>query len=97
MMFPTLTAPGPAARTRRTNNRPQLTRAGATVAPATLEVTPRTLLVSQLPVEHWHDVVVDATFADASLERLLNNVHRITASGSPGRQDMPWESNGHRR
>ena len=93
MMFPTLTPPGPAAQTTARNSRepPSSLRAQAP------EVAPRPLLVSQLPVEHWHDVVVDATFGDASLERLLNNVDRITASGSPGPQYMPWESNGHRR
>ena len=37
-----------------------------------------TLLASQLPVEHWHDVVGDPTFGDPILDRLLNNAHRIT-------------------
>ena len=31
-----------------------------------------TLLASQVPVEHWHDVVGDPTFGDAILDRLLN-------------------------
>ena len=29
-------------------------------------------LASQVPLEHWHDVVGDPTFADAILDRLLN-------------------------
>ncbi len=37
------------------------------------------LLASQVPIEHWHDVVGDPTFGDAILDRLLNNVHRITS------------------
>ena len=40
-----------------------------------------TLLASQVPVEHWHDVVGDPTFGDAILDRLLNNAHRITLKG----------------
>ena len=32
-----------------------------------------TLLASQVPVEHWHDVVGDPTFGDAILDRLLRN------------------------
>ena len=31
-----------------------------------------TILASQIPVEHWHDVVGDPTFGDAILDRLLN-------------------------
>ena len=40
-----------------------------------------TILASQLPVEHWHDVVGDPTFGDAILDRVLNNAHRITFKG----------------
>jgi DNA replication protein DnaC len=37
-----------------------------------------TLVTSQLPFDHWHDVLGDATFADAILDRLVHNAHRIT-------------------
>ena len=37
-----------------------------------------TLVTSQLPFDHWHDVIGDATFADAILDRLVHNAHRIT-------------------
>jgi len=40
-----------------------------------------TLVTSQLPFDHWHDVLGDATFADAILDRLINNAHRITLKG----------------
>jgi len=40
-----------------------------------------TLLTSQLPFEHWHDVIGDPTFADAILDRLVHNAHRFTLKG----------------
>ncbi|WP_428277775.1 ATP-binding protein [Candidatus Palauibacter sp.] len=45
-----------------------------------------TLLASQLPAEHWHDVVGDPNFGDAILDRLLNNAHRITLKGGSMRR-----------
>ena len=45
-----------------------------------------TLLASQVPVEHRHDVVGDPTFGDAILDRLLNNAHRITLKGGSMRR-----------
>ena len=45
-----------------------------------------TLLASQVPVEHWHDVVGDPTLGDAILDRLLNNAHRITLKGASMRR-----------
>ena len=45
-----------------------------------------TLLASQVPVEHWHDVVGDPTFGDAILDRLLNNANRITLKGGSMRR-----------
>lgn len=40
-----------------------------------------TIVTSQLPVEHWHSWIGDATMADAMLDRLLANVHRIALKG----------------
>lgn len=40
-----------------------------------------TLLTSQLPVEHWHEGVGDATFGDAIMDRLVHHAHRITLTG----------------
>jgi len=45
-----------------------------------------TILASQLPVEHWHDVVGDPTFGDAILDRVLNNAYRITLKGGSMRR-----------
>lgn len=40
-----------------------------------------TLVTSQVPVEHWHDLVGDATFGDAILDRLVHHAHRLTLTG----------------
>jgi DNA replication protein DnaC len=40
-----------------------------------------TLITSQLSVKHWHDAVGEPTLADAILDRLLHNAHRIKLEG----------------
>lgn len=45
-----------------------------------------TLVTSQMPFDHWHAVVGDATFADAILDRLVHNAHRITLKGASMRR-----------
>lgn len=40
-----------------------------------------TLVTSQIPVEHWHELVGDATFGDAIPDRLVHHAHRITLTG----------------
>ena len=40
-----------------------------------------TLIASQLPVEHWHELIGDPTFGDAILDRLVHGAHRITLKG----------------
>lgn len=45
-----------------------------------------TLLTSQLPFEHWHAVLGDATFADAVLDRLVHNAYKITLKGASMRR-----------
>ena len=40
-----------------------------------------TIITSQLPIAKWHDVVGDATIADAILDRILHNAHRIELNG----------------
>ncbi len=40
-----------------------------------------TLVTSQLPVEHWHEIIGDPTIADAVLDRLVHNAHRLTLKG----------------
>lgn len=40
-----------------------------------------TLVTSQLPIEHWHTMIGDATFGDAILDRLVHQAHRVTLTG----------------
>lgn len=40
-----------------------------------------TLITSQLPVKDWHAAIGDATLADAILDRLVHNAHRIILKG----------------
>ena len=45
-----------------------------------------TLVTSQLPIDHWHDVAGDPTFGDAILDRLVHNAHKITLKGGSMRR-----------
>ena len=40
-----------------------------------------TIITSQLPVEHWHAWIGDATIADAILDRVMQRNHRFTLTG----------------
>jgi DNA replication protein DnaC len=40
-----------------------------------------TIITSQLPVEDWHAVIGDPTYADAILDRLVHNAHRLNLFG----------------
>lgn len=40
-----------------------------------------TMVTSQLPVEHWHEIIGDPTIADAILDRLVHNAHRLIVKG----------------
>ena len=40
-----------------------------------------TLLTSQFPVNQWHELINDATVADAILDRLVHNAYRIELKG----------------
>lgn len=40
-----------------------------------------TIVTSQLPVAAWHDSLGDATVADAILDRMVHNAHRIELRG----------------
>lgn len=45
-----------------------------------------TLVTSQIPVDDWHEIVGDATFGDAILDRLVHNAHRIPLNGGSMRR-----------
>jgi DNA replication protein DnaC len=40
-----------------------------------------TLVTSQVPVADWHALIGHATYADAILDRLVHNAHRIELAG----------------
>ena len=44
------------------------------------------IIPSQLPIEHWHAWIGDATIADAILDRLMQQNHRLTLTGESLRQ-----------
>ena len=48
-----------------------------------------TVVTSQIPVEHWHDVIGDPTLGDAILDRLVHNAHRLQLSGESMRKRTP--------
>jgi DNA replication protein DnaC len=40
-----------------------------------------TLITSQLPLDKWHEVVGEPTFADAILDRIVHNAYRLELDG----------------
>ena len=47
-----------------------------------------TVATSQLPVGHWHEAMDNPTLADAILDRLIHNAHRIELTGDSMRKSM---------
>lgn len=45
-----------------------------------------TIVTSQIPVDHWHDVIADPTLADAILDRLVHNAYRLHLKGESMRK-----------
>ena len=45
-----------------------------------------TLITSQLPVDHWHEIIGNPTLADAILDRLIHNAYRINLKGESMRK-----------
>jgi DNA replication protein DnaC len=48
-----------------------------------------TILTSQVPIDKWHQVIGDPTYADAILDRLVHNAHRIDLAGDSLRRTRP--------
>ena len=51
-----------------------------------------TILVTQIPIERWHDTIGDPTYADAILDRLVHNAYRIELRGDSMRRRKPGPS-----
>jgi DNA replication protein DnaC len=45
-----------------------------------------TIITSQLPIEHWHEWIGDASIADAMLDRIMQSHHRFTLTGESMRK-----------
>lgn len=50
-----------------------------------------TLITSQLPVDAWHEVIDEPTFADAILDRLVHNAYRLPLDGPSMRKTVDTE------
>ena len=51
-----------------------------------------TIVASQLPVSHWHEVLGEPTVADAILDRLVHGAYRIELQGDSFRRGRPRTS-----
>lgn len=45
-----------------------------------------TIIVSQIPVKNWHPLIGEDTIADAILDRIIHNSHRIELKGDSMRK-----------
>ncbi len=52
-----------------------------------------TIVTSQVPVKLWHETIADPTLADAILDRLVHNAHKIQLKGESLRKKMGIEKN----
>lgn len=51
------------------------------------------LITSQLPLDTWHDIIGDPTIADAILDRIVHNAHRIELTGESLRKNRSQDAN----
>lgn len=47
-----------------------------------------TIIASQTPIEKWHEIIQDPTIADAILDRLVHNSHKIKMKGNSMRKEQ---------
>ena len=48
--------------------------------------TRSTIIASQLPIDHWHATIADPSLADALLDRLIHNAHKLILKGESMRK-----------
>ena len=48
--------------------------------------TASTIVATQLPIDHWHENIGNSTVADAILDRLVHNAHKIHLKGESMRK-----------
>jgi len=49
------------------------------------------IIVSQIPVKNWHELIGESTIADAILDRIVHNAHRIELKGESVRRSKKIE------
>ncbi len=47
-----------------------------------------TIIISQLPIDQWYNSIGDNTLADAILDRLMHNAHRLSLKGESMRKRL---------
>jgi DNA replication protein DnaC len=48
--------------------------------------TKSTLITSQFPIDHWHEIIGDPTLADAILDRIIHDAYKINLKGESMRK-----------
>ena len=51
------------------------------------------IITSQLPVNCWHEVIGEKTIADAILDRIVHDAHRVELSGESLRKSKNRQKN----
>ena len=46
------------------------------------------IVTSQIPIEHWHQLITQSTLADAVMDRIIHNAHRIDLKGHSLRKNI---------
>lgn len=55
-----------------------------------------TLIAAQMPIKHWHEAIGDPTLADAILDRLVHNAHKIALKGDSMRKKRALNNTNHK-
>ena len=45
------------------------------------------IITSQLPIANWHEIIGEKTIADAIMDRIVHNAHRIELEGESMRKN----------
>ena len=53
-----------------------------------------TIITSQIPVDKWHELIGDPTYADAILDRIVHNANRINLTGDSLRRTRARKASG---
>lgn len=53
-----------------------------------------TIITSQIPVDKWHELIGDPTYADAILDRIVHNAHRVNLTGDSLRRSRTSKATG---